>query len=412
MSETFSNGGETSKAEDKAAKRDAQKAARETASAERAEQKAAKKAERRREAAQKKVKEGSAKKRTAKTAAADDEAEQGAEESSEVAATSETTDPSTLPAKVTKEKKPKKARKASASKEVRRAIRPIRSKSQQTTARLIWAVFGMALVIVAIVGFWVVISNQDDNTEVTLLVTARDLTKGNFLEAEDIARLTRDDDGTAYLPAANEAELYGRVILQDIPENTPLQLFMFGEVVATSPETGEAEITFPLEFPGTAGLPGTGEAAAAGISPGDRVVIFVTVNGQKRVFDVVDVANFSGNVEIAGTYEDRAEWERRLSAYQGTETETVYQFELERVDSANSPYPIVCFKERFGNIYPFDTTVPGYPEPSDPLELIECPPEWVSSSEQSPPPSDTVAPAPSDTAAPEGDSFTPSSDIL
>ena len=401
MSETFSNGGGISKADKKAAKKEAQKAAREAAAAERAEQKAAKKAEREEEVAQKKAKKKPAKrpakKKAAETEATDDAVEQGAERLDEAAsadapAESQETTSSTLPAKVEKEKKPKKARqtKAKASKEVRRAIRPIRSKSQQTTARLIWAVFGMALVIVAIVGFWVVLSNQDDSTEVTLLVTANDLTAGEFLAFEDIAFLTRDDDGTTYLSAGNENDLIGRVILQDVPENTPLGLFMLGEVVVSSfeAEDSESEITFPLE------LPGGGQESAAAINAGDRVVIYVTQSGSesgsddKDVFDVVDVAAFESSISIEGSYEDRGEWERRLSNYRGTGEGNSYQFELERVDSANSPYHIDCFKARFGNIYGFDTTVPGYPVVR---ELADCPPEWLSGSAPSPEPSDTGA---------------------
>ena len=394
MSETFSNGGGTSKKE-------AKKAAREAAAAERAEQKAAKKAEREEEAAQKKAKKRFGKKKAAEATEQAVEAEQEGAAAPATPVEPGETAASSLPAKVGKEKKPSKSKKlkASASKEVRRAVRPIRSKTQQTTARLIWAVFGMALVIVAIVGFWVVLQNQDDSTEITLLITARALEQGNFLEPDDIGVLTRDDDGiAAYLPAANADSLYGRIILQDVPENTEMQLYMFGEASAV-PEEGDAdsELTFPLNFPGTSDF--SGESSESSINPGDRVVVYVKAGSDaKRVFDVIDVADVGSGISIAGSYEDRGEWEARLSNYQGGnqgDESVSYEFSLERVDTANSPYPIDCWKVRLGEIYGFDGTVLGYPR-VDSNNLPECPPEWGIGEDSAP------TAAPSDTAAPAG----------
>lgn len=309
----------TAKAEEQAAKKEGKKATREAATAQKAEKKAGTEAEQEAEAAKSEEEEA----------------------------------PSTLPAKVSKEKKPKKARKvkASSAKEVRRAIRPIRSKSQQTTARLIWAVFGMALVIVAIVGFWVVLSNQDDTTEIEVLVTAESLTAGNFLLEENVAFLIKEEDGTAYLPAANLDSLLGRVILQDVPENTLLAVGMFGEAsIAANPQ--QSEITIPLNFPGEVIIMPEGEE----ISVGDRVVIFVVqVEFPGRyAFEVVDVAAVAdgGTISIEGSYEDRAWWDRELDALGGqgedaTGTSAAVSFELESVDRSVHD---LCWRERFRQI--------------------------------------------------------------
>lgn len=402
------------KAEEGAAKKEAKRAAREASAAQKAERKAGKrKAGRKKASAQEEVADP--------TPAADGPSPEAPQVSPEEEASS------TLPAKVGKEKKPKKARKvkASSAKEVRRAIRPIRSKSQQTTARLIWAVFGMALVIVAIVGFWVVLSNQDDSTEIAVLIAARSLTEGNLLEIEDTEILIKEDDGTAYLPAANAESLYGRVILRDVPENTLLAIGMFGEesyIAADGASPGasplESEIEIPLNFPGEVTMP------EGDISAGDLVVIFVRQgeSPEKYAFEVVRAAAVvESTIEIEGSYEDKAWWDRELASFgsqgedaTGTSVAVSFKFELESVDpyvrgrSVND----LCWRERFRQIYGINALpindyeqrireLDGGAEAVERVMLarddyeqlireLECPLSWIGEEEpEEPEPSDT-----------------------
>lgn len=365
------------KAEERAAKKEAKKAAREAAAAQKAERKAGK-----RKAGKKKA---SAQEEAADpTPAADGPSPEAPQVSPEEEASS------TLPAKVSKEKKPKKARKvkASSAKEVRRAIRPIRSRSQQTTARLIWAVFGMALVIVAIVGFWVVLSNQDDSNEIEVLIAASSLTEGDFLGIEDMEVLIKEDDGTPYLPAAtNQSSLVGRVILRDVPEKTLLVLEMFGETSYTDVSSQQSEITIPLNFPGEVALP------EGGVSPGERVVIFVVQGDStdKYAFEVVDVAAVvESTISIDGSYEDKAWWDRELellgSQEEGaTGTSVAVSFELE---SVNPLVHDLCWRERFRQIY--GTNALARSDYEQLIRELECPLIWIGEEEpEAPEPSDT-----------------------
>ena len=358
------------RAEERAARKGQRNAAKQVAVSERAEQKTAKRAEREAVAAQRKAaKEASAQEVVAEGApasvmheAADpavaDHAETGHAETAHAdfdhasadhagADHAETEEPTALPAKLSKEKKPRKSKKVklSSAKSVRRAIRPIRSRSQQTTARLIWAVFGMALVIVAIVGFWLVLSNQEDSTEVEVLVAAANLTEGNFLEYDDISFATIDiQDGTlAYLPSSNRDSLVGRVILRDVAQDTNLSLDMFGYSNIEDDVFQESEIVFDLEFPGEVILD------EDGINAGDRVVILIgqAQSPGRLAFEVVDVeTSAESTISLEGSLDYQYWWQQQLARYENQEG---IVFEILRV-----PDPSVaqlCWRERYRQIY-------------------------------------------------------------
>ena len=364
------------RAEERAAKREERKAAKQAAADERSEQKAAKQAEREAAAAQKKADQEAAAQEKSEKAVSQEAAgeEEAASPSASVAQeASEGDQPSVLPAKLSKEKKPRKTKKVkpSSTKSVRRAIRPIRSRTQQTTARLIWAVFGMALVIVAIVGFWLVLSNQEDSTEVEVLVAAADLTEGNFVVYEDISTATIDiqDGSLAYLPSSNLDSLVGRVILRDVAQNTNLSLDMFGSSVIDEEFSQDSEIVFELSFPGEATLdPG-------GVNPGDRVVILI---GQAELpgrfaFEVVDVEAVTENtISLEGSIDYGYWWEQQLARYENQEGVV---FEVDRVPDQTVPQ--LCWRERYRQIYQIQ------PLPrSDYEQLIrelECPEYFLES---------------------------------
>ena len=392
------------RAEERSAQREEKKVARQAAAEERSEQKAAKQAEREAAAAQKKAdqeaaaqekpekpeKRSKSKKAAAQEAAAEEEAESPAvsppasvaPEADAASATSEAEAerPSVLPAKLGKEKKPRKAKKVklSSAKGVRRAIRPIRSRTQQTTARLIWAVFGMALVIVAIVGFWLVLSNQeDDSTEVEVLVAAADLTEGNLVKYEDISIATIDiqDGSLAYLPSSNLDSLVDRVILRNVAQNTNLSLDMFGSSIIDDESSQGSEVVFELEFPGEATLD------PIGINPGDRVVILI---GQAELperfaFEVVDVeAATESTISLEGSLDYQYWWEQQLGQYEGQEGVV---FEINRVPDQSVPQ--LCWRERYRQIY----QIGQLPTRSDYEQLIEelgCPEYFLESGDGAP----------------------------
>jgi len=347
------------RAEERAERKEQRKAARQVAADERSEQKAAKQAEREAAAAQKKAAQEAAaqekpekpeKRSKSKKAAAQEAAgeEEAASPSASVAQeASEGDQPSVLPAKLSKEKKPRKTKKVkpSSTKSVRRAIRPIRSRTQQTTARLIWAVFGMALVIVAIVGFWLVLSNQEDSTEVEVLVAAADLTEGNFVVYEDISTATIDiqDGSLAYLPSSNLDSLVGRVILRDVAQNTNLSLDMFGSSVIDEEFSQDSEIVFELPFPGEATLD------PSGVNPGDRVVILIgrAESPERFAFEVVDVEAVTENtISLEGSIDYGYWWEQQLARYENQEGVV---FEIDRVPDQTVPQ--LCWRERYRQIY-------------------------------------------------------------
>ena len=405
------------RAEERAAKREERKATKQAAAEERSEQKAAKQAEREAAAAQKKAdQEAAAREKSEKAAdqeaAAAEEAESPAVSSpASVApaadADSATSDaeerPSVLPAKLSKEKRPKKAKKVkpSSAKGIRRAIRPIRSRTQQTTARLIWAVFGMALVIVAIVGFWLVISNQEDSTEVEVLVAAANLTEGEFIGYDDISFATIDiQDGTlAYLPSSNRDSLVGRVILRDVAQDTNLSLDMFGSSNIEEEVLQESEIVFELEFPSEVTLD------EEGVSAGDRVVILVgnAESPSRLAFEVVDVETSTENsISLEGSLDYRYWWQQQLAQYENQEG---IVFEITRVPDPSVPQ--LCWRERYRQIYQIQ------PLPrSDYEQLIEelsCPEYFLESGAGAPIP--TTEPITDGTTEPGADGTTPSESV-
>ena len=415
------------RAEERSAQREEKKVARQAAAEERSEQKAAKQAEREAAAAQKKAdqeaaaqekpekpeKRSKSKKAAAQEAAAAEEAESPAvsppasvaPEADAGSATSEAEEerPSVLPAKLSKEKRPKKAKKVkpSSTKGIRRAIRPIRSRTQQTTARLIWAVFGMALVIVAIVGFWLVISNQEDSTEVEVLVAAADLTEGNFVGYEDISMATIDiqDGSLAYLPSSNLDSLVGRVILRNVAQNTNLSLDMFGSSIIDDESSQGSEVVFELEFPSEATLD------PIGINPGDRVVILI---GQAELpkrfaFEVVDVEAATENtISLEGSLDYQYWWEQQLDQYKAQEGVV---FEINRVPDQSVPQ--LCWRERYRQIYQVEAL------PRDEyvqlMDDLDCPEYFLESGAGAPIP--TPEPDPDDTTDPETEGTTPSESV-
>ena len=377
------------KAEDKAAKREAQKAAQEAAAAKRAEKKAAKKAKREAESAQKKTRKEAAKE------SEEDASDGQSEGAAPLAAQGETKETDALPAKVVKGKKPKKSRQAKSSspKEIRRAIRPIRSKSQQTTARLIWAVFGMALVIVAIAGFWFVLNSQEDTTEIDVLVAARTLTPGNLLESDDVEIQTIDlkDSTLSYEPASNRGDLFGRTILDDVNEGELLTLGVLGNKTSDALDGEEDsdsqnEIEFQIEFPGQVTFP------AEGVFAGTRVVIFAVQPGSKFAFEVVDIARVGGNevggenevvggneIYLRGSYEVRAWWEENFTE---AFSSGGVSFELEIPQPADPEIDTLCWRERFRTIYKVGALSPEAYRAL--IEQLECPEAFLGSLSEGP----------------------------
>ena len=301
-----------------------------------------------------------------------------------------------LPAKLGKEKKPRKAKKVkpSSAKSVRRAIRPIRSRSQQTTARLIWAVFGMALVIVAIVGFWLVISNQENSTEVEVLVAADNLAEGEFIGYDDISMATIDiQDGTlAYLPSSNLDSLVGRVILRDVAQDTNLSLDMFGSSNIEEEVLQGSEIVFELEFPSEVTLD------EEGVSAGDRVVILIgnAESSRRLAFEVVDVeASTESSISLEGSLDYQYWWQQQLERYENQEG---IVFEIDRV-----PDPSVaqlCWRERYRQIYQIQPLPRS--EYAQLIEELSCPEYFLESGAGAPIPTtqpSTDGTAPSESVA-------------
>lgn len=383
------------KAEEKAAKREAQKAAQEAAAAKRAEKKAAKKAKREAESAQKKKQKEAVKE-------SDEDAADGQSEGvAPLAAQGETKETDALPAKVVKGKKPKKSRQAKSSspKEIRRAIRPIRSKSQQTTARLIWAVFGMALVIVAIAGFWFVLNSQEDTTEIEVLVAAKTLIPGSQLERDDVITETIDlqDATISYVPASELGTLVGQTILYEVNQEDLLTfgVFVDSPLGALDGEEGSGsqnEIEFQIEFPGTVTFP------EEDVWPGTRVVIFAVQPGSAEqpgsrfAFEVVDIARGGGNaaggeseagggneIYLRGSYEYRAWWEKNFTeAYSSGGV----SFELEIPRPADSSIDTLCWRERFRTIYGVGALSPEAYRAL--IEQLECPEAFLGSLSEGP----------------------------
>lgn len=384
------------KAEEKAVKREAQKEAREAAATERAEKKAAKKAKRAAELAQKKAQKEAAQESDEDASGAADGQLEG---TAPLAARGETKETDALPAKAVKGKKPKKSSqtKPSRPKEIRRAIRPIRSRSQQTTARLIWAVFGMALVIVAIAGFWFVLNSQEDTTEIDVLVVAAErLAPGSPLERGDVIPETIDlkkESTLSYVPASDQ-DIYGRMILEEASKGDLLTFGMLGGEPPGGEEgfDSQNEIEFQIVFPGEVVFPeaGVSDGTQAGLSAGTRVVIYViqAESDSKFAFEVVDIARGGDNeagganeIYLRGSYEDRAWWEKNFTqAYSNQESGV--SFELEIPMPVDRSIDTLCWRERFRTIYGVEALTSE--EYRQLIEELGCPESFLDSLPEGP----------------------------
>ena len=263
--------------------------------------------------------------------------------------------------------------------------------------------FGMALVIVAIVGFWLVLSNQeDDSTEVEVLVAAVDLTEGNLVGYEDISIATIDiqDGSLAYLPSSNLDSLVDRVILRNVAQNTNLSLDMFGSSIIDEESSQGSEVVFELEFPSEATLD------PIGINPGDRVVILI---GQAELperfaFEVVDVeAATESTISLEGSLDYQYWWEQQLGQYEGQEGVV---FEINRVPDQSVPQ--LCWRERYRQIYQIGqlTTRSDYEQL---IEELGCPEYFLESGAGAPIP--TPDPETDGTTDPETDGTTPADSV-
>jgi Flp pilus assembly protein CpaB len=121
---------------------------------------------------------------------------------------------------------------------------------------------GMALVLVALVGFLAVYSSTTDRTPV--LVTAHELSAGTVLRASDVrvAELAGDRRVLAGLiPERDLASVLGKRLATALPAGVPLAQ----TVVAEQP----AEAAFTLEVPMARALDGA-------LQPGDRISVLAT----------------------------------------------------------------------------------------------------------------------------------------
>lgn len=121
---------------------------------------------------------------------------------------------------------------------------------------------GMALVLVALVGFLAVYSSTTNRTPV--LVTAHDLSAGAVLHASDlrVAELAGDRrvlDGL--IPERELGSVLGKRLAAGLPSGTPLAQ---AAVAAQAAQTA-----FTLEVP-------TARALAGALEPGDRVTVLAT----------------------------------------------------------------------------------------------------------------------------------------
>ena len=269
-----------------------------------------------------------------------------------------------------KNKKLSKKEKQEVAKPAHRTIRPVSSLGQRNTARLTWAVFGMALVIVAVLGFAVALSraNEEEPNRVEVLKSARSIQEGSFLAEEDLAVELVEIGGLNHILATQRPDILGRVALRTIQPDTPLTLGDFGGGPEAPPEPVEPEYTINVSHP-------TGAVVGEGIDSGSRVVILaVPVNMPHKRFavEVVDVTSVgeAGGVNISTTFSGRAWWEEFLFQY--SEEEDI-SFEFEEIDKIHDP---LCWRER----YRFINKV-GELSRNDFLQLLAekgCPEDWAN----------------------------------
>ncbi len=264
---------------------------------------------------------------------------------------------------------------------VQRSIRPIRSRSQQTTSRLIWAVFGMALVIVSVVGFWLVLERADDEEPdiSEVFVTTRALEPGDFLESDALRVESIEVGELSHVLASQLNDVLGRRVVAPVGSDELLTLGVLGEV----PNTAELENEYLFEV-----TLASGATVPEGLVANDRVVVLIRVDERPdklyalEVIDVFEVGESAVTIKI--TFEQRAWWQEVLEKY--NELEGGISMEFEVVDTVQNPR---CWLERYRTVYEINhlqregidgsgnevTILSGV------LDGYECPTDWLDEAE-------------------------------
>ena len=255
-------------------------------------------------------------------------------------------------------------------KPVHRTIRPVSSRGQRTTERLIWGVFGMALIIVAVVGIWVALSSANDEDPVVskVLVAARSLPVGHQLAEGDWTVLERDVTDINHVLELAKEDVRNRVVTRAVDEGELLTLGHLGakprvpDEVPDNPNPSDYQVN--LSHP-------SGSSFANEVSEGDRVVLLAVPAGSYRKYaiTVVEVAGLpeSGGVTIDVTFAERAWWQKLLSEY-GQLADITFEFE-----AIENGHDALCWQERYRFIYDLN------PHPNFPalLDELGCPGVWA-----------------------------------
>ncbi len=255
-------------------------------------------------------------------------------------------------------------RAAKEGKGVQRSIRPIRSRSQQTTSRLIWAVFGMALVIVAVVGFWIVLSsaNEEEPTTVEVFVTTRALEVNEFLALDALKVVELEVEGINHVPASQSEDIIGRRVILPVPAEVPLTLGALGGLPEIEGGANLKEFNLSGEIIGN-----------TEIEAGDRVVVLAVPGEATDKFFAVEMVDVfevgEQGIIIQVSLERRAWWENLVAQY--SELDGV-SFAFEEVDTVNHP---LCWRERYRFVYQIEAL--STEEFRALLAELECPPEWL-----------------------------------
>lgn len=250
---------------------------------------------------------------------------------------------------------------------VQRSIRPIRSRSQQTTSRLIWAVFGMALVIVSVVGFWVVLNaaNEEEPDISEVFVTTRALEPGDLLESDALRVESIEVGELSHVLASQLNDVLGRRVVASVGSDELLTLGVLGEV----PNTAELENEYLFDV-----ALASGATVPEGLVAGDRVVVLIRVDENPdqlyalEVIDVFEVAESGVSIKIS--FEERAWWEEVLDNYNRLDG---ISMEFEVVDIAQNRQ---CWLERYRIVHQINHLQRDDFE--DFLEQRDCPEEWLA----------------------------------
>ena len=257
---------------------------------------------------------------------------------------------------------------------IQRSIRPIRSRTQRTTSRLIWAVFGMALIIVSIVGFWIVLSDANDTEPATLevYVTNRDIEEGELLSLDALTILELEVEGINHVPISQAQDIVNRRVLSPIPSETPLTLGVLGEVPQSDVAAADYEITLSLGSDRT--------TVSSNLFMGDRVVLLAIPNEMPEIkfaVEVVEIFALSGGGDESGgsgivlkvTFDERAWWESLIQRYIDLEG---ISWEFERIADDNNE---LCWRERYRFTYQIEAL--STEDYRSLLAELDCPVEWV-----------------------------------